>query len=75
QRVGFFVSMLLVILFVFGGKSLMLLFTGPDEVGYESIIKNGVIIMYFIAICSPAQISQVIFSGCLRGAGDTKFVG
>ncbi|MDD4163815.1 MAG: MATE family efflux transporter [Eubacteriales bacterium] len=74
QRVGFFVSMLLVILFVFGGKSLMLLFTGPDEVGYESIIKNGVIIMYFIAICSPAQISQVIFSGCLRGAGDTKFV-
>ena len=35
---------------------------------------KGVVIMYLIALTSPAQISQVIFSGCLRGAGDTVFV-
>lgn len=74
QRVGFFVSMALVVLFIFGGKMLMLLFTGPEEEGFDIIIKNGVIIMVIIAACSPPQIAQVIFSGCLRGAGDTKFV-
>ena len=26
-----------------------------------------------MAFISPAQISQVIFSGCVRGAGDTRY--
>ena len=29
---------------------------------------------YFIAVCAPGQISQVIYNGALRGAGDTKYV-
>lgn len=74
QRVGVFISLFLMLLFIFGGEMLMHLFTGPEEKDYATIIKNGIIILYIIAATSPAQISQVIFTGCLRGAGDTKYV-
>lgn len=30
--------------------------------------------MIVIALTTHAQTSQVVFSGCLRGAGDTKYV-
>ena len=74
QRVGFFISMGLVLLFVFGGGMLMQLFTDPSEADYEEIIKTGVVVLYIIAASSPAQISQIIYAGCLRGAGDTGYV-
>ena len=38
------------------------------------IIALGSQIMYIIAVMCPAQISQVIFSNCLRVAGDTRYV-
>ncbi|HBL83594.1 MAG: MATE family efflux transporter [Clostridiales bacterium GWF2_38_85] len=69
QRVGIVFSVGLITLFVFGGEMLMRLFTDDPE-----IISIGIIILYIIAASSPAQISQVIYSGCLRGAGDTKYV-
>lgn len=69
QRVGILFGVGLVLLFSLGGKMLVSMFTDEEE-----IIYAGTIIMYMIAATSPAQISQVIFNGCLRGAGDTKFV-
>ncbi len=39
-----------------------------------AIIRDGTPLIYIIAIVVYAQISQVVFSGCLRGAGDTKYV-
>lgn len=74
QRVGIFISLGLVLLFVFGGNMLMHLFTDPTEADYNEIISMGVLILYIIAASSPAQISQIIFAGGLRGAGDTKYV-
>ena len=38
------------------------------------IIRAGIPLLYFLAFITYAQTSQVVFSGCLRGAGDTKFV-
>ena len=38
------------------------------------IVDAGTRLLLIVALTSPAQISQVIFSGSLRGAGDTKFV-
>lgn len=69
QRIGMIFSFLLILLFIFGGDMLMRLFTADQQ-----IISLGILIMYIIAATSPAQISQVIFSGCLRGAGDTVYV-
>ena len=69
QRVGLLISVGLVMLFSTGGGLLMGLFT-HDSV----IIEAGTKLLLIVALTSPAQISQVIFSGSLRGAGDTKFV-
>ncbi|NLA77672.1 MAG: MATE family efflux transporter [Clostridiales bacterium] len=69
QRVGFIISIMLFVLFSGFGRQLMSLFT--DE---PPIIATGVKILVIVAFSSLAQVSQVIFSGCLRGAGDTKYV-
>ncbi|MEG1743775.1 MAG: MATE family efflux transporter, partial [Clostridia bacterium] len=74
QRIGFFVSGFLVLLFAFGGKILVSLFLTDYDPNAAEILIQGTMIMYIIAATSPAQISQVIFNGCLRGAGDTFFV-
>lgn len=69
QRVGFFFSALLFVMFTVFPYQIIGAFTEtPSVVG----LTRG--IMYFISLTSITQISQVIFSGCLRGAGDTKFM-
>lgn len=73
QRVGILLSSLTVILLSLGGNPIMRLFT-TDEPEADLIIKKGVLLLLLLAIASPGQISQVIYAGCLRGAGDTKFV-
>lgn len=74
QRIGFLISAFLVLLFTFGSKMLVSLFLTDGDINAPGILEVGSQIMLLIAITSPAQISQVIFNGCLRGAGDTLFV-
>lgn len=38
------------------------------------VVQNGAVLLIMIACVTHAQTSQVIISGSLRGAGDTKFV-
>ena len=74
QRVGMIVSALLVVFFIFGGGLVLGLFADPSDANYEFVMSTGNVIMLIIAAISPGQISQVIYSGALRGAGDTKYV-
>lgn len=69
QRVAFAASTLLFFLFIFGRYFLMRLFTVEPE-----IIAQGAVIMIIIAFTTHAQTSQVVMTGSLRGAGDTKYV-
>lgn len=69
QRVAFAASTLLFFLFVFGRRFLMMLFTNE-----AAIIAQGAVILVIIAFTTHAQTSQVVMTGSLRGAGDTKFV-
>lgn len=69
QRVGALISIGMFSVFMFGGGMLVGLFT--DQ---QSIIDQGIKLLFIMAFASPAQISQIIFSGCLRGSGDTKYV-
>ena len=39
----------------------------------EEILRYGEMIMVIMAVITFMQVAQVVFSGCLRGAGDTKF--
>ncbi len=74
QRVGLVISFILILLMVFGGGFMIELFADPKDVNYSYVTEAGRILTLFIAAISPGQISQVIYNGALRGAGDTKYV-
>ncbi len=69
QRCSMVFGLVLCALFLLFRKQLIMLFTDEAE-----IITMGAQIMYIIAVTSLVQTSQVVISGCLRGAGDTRFV-
>lgn len=69
QRMAFAISTFLFFIFILGRKFLMSLFTDDLQV-----ISLGAIILIIVAFTTHVQTSQVVISGCLRGAGDTKFV-
>lgn len=69
QRLAFLVSTILFVLFVTQGRFLVSIF--KDE---PAVVALGAGIMLILAFTTHAQTSQVVISGCLRGAGDTIFV-
>lgn len=69
QRLGFLCSLAVAIVYTTLGRPIFHLFSDDPE-----ILNYGVMIMRFVSIIVFLQISQVIFSGCLRGGGDTRFV-
>lgn len=69
QRIALIASTILFIIFILGRRALIGLFSQDP-----AIIEQGAKLMVIIAFTTHAQTSQVIISGCLRGAGDTKFV-
>lgn len=69
QRIALVPSSILFVAFFFAGGFLVSLFSREAE-----IIAIGAGIMKIAAVIQVFQISQVIFFGCLRGAGDNRFV-
>lgn len=69
QRISLTVGIIFTFIFVLGKSFLVSLFTND-----VAVIAAGVNIMLIIALTSPIMTSNVVISGCLRGAGDTKFV-
>lgn len=69
QRISMSVGFIFVFVFIIGRNFFVSLFSSDP-----SIIAMGAQILIIVAITSPIQTSQVVVTGCLRGAGDTKFV-
>ncbi|MDY2937462.1 MAG: MATE family efflux transporter [Fusicatenibacter sp.] len=68
QRVGNVISILLSLFFFFGGRAFYGLFFED-----QAIIQTGVTIMRIIVVIVLFQVPQVVYTGCLRGAGDVFF--
>ena len=68
QRIGVLFSVCLSVIFLTLGRAIYSLFSS-DPV----ILDYGDAIMAILSPILFVQISQVIFSGCLRGAGDAKY--
>lgn len=69
QEIGFSISAIIALILIVFRKSIFsIFFDDPKivEMGSKSII-------YFLILIVLFQISQVIFGGCLRAAGDVKF--
>lgn len=69
QRVGWCFSAVVLISFLILRRGIVSLFTDDP-----SIIRIGAIIVIVEAAVAFFQIQQCTFSGCLRGAGDTRFM-
>lgn len=68
QRIGLCIAIVLAAIFIPFARPIYTAFS-RDPV----IIERGVPIVYMCALITAGQISQVIYSGCLRGAGDTLY--
>lgn len=68
QRLGLAFATVLCSIFILCGRYFFMLYTGE-----QVILDYGAQIMVILAFVVFLQISQVIFSGCLRGGGDTIF--
>lgn len=68
KMLGFSIATILVFVYFFGAKPLYSLFFKEVE-----IVAIGVQIMRVIIFVVIFQICQVIYMGCLRGAGDTLY--
>ena len=69
QRIGWIFSAVIFTGSIVFRRQLFMLFSDDAQV-----IDSGVKISLLIAFISVAQIQQVMFSGCLRGAGDTRYM-
>ncbi len=69
QKIGGICSVVLAVAFFFGAKPLMTVFFPADP----DIVSVGTGLMYMIIFIVLFQIRQVIYMGCLRGAGDTLY--
>lgn len=69
QRLGLFCSVTVAVLYSTIGRDIFRLFSSDP-----AILSHGEMIMRMVAVIVVMQIAQVISSGCLRGAGDTKYV-
>lgn len=69
QRFAMIIAVFVVLLFTMGRRMCIGLFSNDPQV-----MELGVRVMLIIAATAPIQMSQVIFSGSLRGAGDTRYV-
>jgi len=68
QMIGGIISVSLAIIYFLGARLLMSMFFEETE-----IINIGVGIMRVIIVAVLFQIRQVVYMGCLRGAGDTLY--
>ncbi len=68
RMIGGLISIVLAFVYFFGAGLLMRMFFAEEE-----IVSIGVSIMHVIIFVVILQIAQVIYMGCLRGAGDPLY--
>ena len=68
QRIGFMISIGLALLLLVGGRWFFGLYFREAH-----ILDMGVLINRYIMVIVLLQISQIIYTGCLRAAGDVRY--
>ena len=68
QRMGNLISVVVGLVFLLGGRLIFSMFFAE-----QGIVGTGVMLSRIIALIVLLQIPQVVYMGCLRGAGDVVF--
>jgi MATE family multidrug resistance protein len=73
-RVGYGYAAVMMLLFVFGAGPLVGVFTGGIDPNERELVALATAMLRLAAVYTLADITQLVFSGALRGAGDTRYV-
>ncbi len=73
-RVGYSYAAVMMVLFIGGAGMLVRAFAGGLAPGEERLLELSKAMLRLAAIYTLADITQLVFSGALRGAGDTRWV-
>ncbi len=73
-RVGYGYAAIMMLLFVFGAGPLVRVFTADFGADERQLVALAEAMLRLAAVYTLADITQLVFSGALRGAGDTRFV-
>jgi MATE family multidrug resistance protein len=73
-RVAWLYSGLMVVLFVFATRHLVGAFASGFGTGSQNIASLAVVLLRLAAVYTLADSAQLVFTGALRGAGDTRWV-
>lgn len=73
-RVAWVYSGLMVALFVFATRFLVAAFASGFGAGAENIASLAIVLLRLAALYTLADSAQLVFTGALRGAGDTRWV-
>ena len=68
QRIGFIISVALSLFLLLGGRWFFSLYFREPH-----ILDMGVVICRYVMVIVLLQISQIIYTGCLRAAGDVRY--
>ena len=68
QQIGLIISIVISLILIFFGRNIFSIFFKDDH-----IIEHGILISRFLTLIVLLQISQVIYGGCLRAAGDVRY--
>lgn len=69
RNMGLVVGMFMAVIFAFFGKYITILYSPEDM----NVVLVSALVLRIYAIAQPAQSTQFILAGGLRGAGDTKY--
>jgi len=64
----------MMLLFLFGAETLVGLFGGGLTAGDGEVLRLAAILLRLAALYTLADVTQIVFAGALRGAGDTRWV-
>ena len=74
QRMAFVISLMIATaVALLRGPAISLFLSEADE-NAEAVRQIAMQVMLIVALFQPFQMSSVVISGCLRGAGDNRFV-
>ena len=68
QRIGMAVAAVLGCCYLFFGREIVSFLSGDP-----GVIRDARNLLYILIVLLPLQITQLVYGGCLRGCGDTKF--
>ena len=75
QRLALVISLILASSIAIFREPLVRLFiTSSEDANAPAVFAMACQVMLIVALFQPFQMSAVVFSGCLRGAGDNRFV-